>query len=445
MWILATPVISYAQAGPDLQPSAPVEEPVVEVRVAGNRAIDTSKVMKNIGTRVGRPYDQAQVEKDVRKLATKGWFVDVRPRKEPVAGGVVVTFDVVERPTLQYVKYVGNRKMKAGALAKQTELKKGDPLDPYIVKAGKEKIEDYYRQKGYNNVQTSILEGDRIGDKGAVYLIDEGRSQKIWSVKFEGNTFVSDGRLKTQIESKPPILWMFKGQVDRKKIDDDVDKLTAYYRSFGYFSARVGRELEFNEERDWLTLTFVIDEGPRYQVRNVSFIGNSQFPGDHLAGKTKLKPGEYFDQMKMNQDLASIRDTYGSVGYIFTDVQADPRLHETPGQLDLVYKVAEGDRYRVGKVNVHIAGDNPHTRQNTVLNRLSVRPGDIVDSRQLKDSERRLKASSLFLSDPSKGVSPKIVFAPPDGSESKTEIAREKGSRQYRGQSPDPPPTPAYR
>ena len=43
-------------------------------------------------------------------------------------------------------------------------------------------------------------------------------------------------------------MYVFKGYVDREQIDADVDKLTAYYRSFGYFQAKVGRKLEFNEK-----------------------------------------------------------------------------------------------------------------------------------------------------------------------------------------------------
>ena len=31
----------------------------------------------------------------------------------------------------------------------------------------------------------------------------------------------------------------------------------------GYFNARIGRELEFSDSGKWLTITFVIDEGPR--------------------------------------------------------------------------------------------------------------------------------------------------------------------------------------
>jgi outer membrane protein insertion porin family len=101
----------------------------------------------------------------------------------------------------------------------------------------------------------------------------------------------------------------------------------------------------------------------------------------------------------------------------------------------LIYDVTEGDRYRVGQINVKISGDNPYTRRTVALNRLSIRPGDVVDIRKVRDSERRLRASGLFLSDPVRGVRPKIVFRELTGEES---IAERDGEGQvHRGQSPD--------
>jgi outer membrane protein insertion porin family len=73
-----------------------------------------------------------------------------------------------------------------------------------------------------------------------------------------------------------------------------------------------------------------------------------------------------------------------------------------------------------------------------VLNRLSLRPGDILDIRKLRDDERRLKSSSLFLADASKGEGPKIVFSKPDPDD--TRVAREPEPARppgFRGQSPD--------
>ena len=73
-------------------------------------------------------------------------------------------------------------------------------------------------------------------------------------------------------------------------IDADVNKLTAFYRSFGYFQAKVGRELVFDEKNKWLTLRFVIHEGPRYQVESVAFIGNKLFASESLTTGVVLKP-----------------------------------------------------------------------------------------------------------------------------------------------------------
>src|SRR5581483_5455046 len=97
--------------------------------------------------------------------------------------------------------------------------------------------------------------------------------QRISKVEFVGNNVASDGRLKTQIQTKPPILYLFKGEVDRQKIEEDISRLYDYYRGLGYFSAKISRELIFNQDQNWLTVRFIIDEGPRYKVRNIAFVG----------------------------------------------------------------------------------------------------------------------------------------------------------------------------
>ena len=294
----------------------------------------------------------------------------------------------------------------------------------------------------------SIFEGDKPGDRGVVYVINEGLVQKIWKVRFEGNSdkIAPDGRLKALVSSKPPLLWVFKGQVDRNKIDEDVKKLHDYYRSLGFFQAHVGRDYEFNEKENWMTLVFYIDEGPRYHVRGIGFVGNKIYPEEALTYNSKLKGGDYFDQNKMNNDLGAIKDLYGSHGYVFCDAVADLQFFEEPGELNLVYQVTEGNQYRIGDISIQIKGDNPHTRYKTILNRLSMRPGDIADIRQFRSTERRLKASGLYNTNPEKGEMPKVVFSPPDSEESVSDDGKKRtGKRQgnpdsFRGQSPDNPP-----
>jgi outer membrane protein insertion porin family len=242
--------------------------------------------------------------------------------------------------------------------------------------------------------------------------------------------------LKTLIQSKPGILWLFKGMVDSSKIDEDVERLTAYYRSLGFFRARVGREMKFDSSGKWLSLTYVIDEGPQYRVRKVSVIGNTRFASEDLLGMLKLQSGDEFNLGRMNRDRNALLELYGGQGYIFADIEADPRFLEEPGQLDLVFNIDEGDQYRVGRINVHIGGDMPHTRHNAVLNRISVRPGDIININEVRASERRLKASQLFENNPAQGVVPKIVIRPPD-LEGAGSLAGRRDAGTYRGQSPD--------
>ena len=108
-------------------------------------------------------------------------------------------------------------------------------------------------------------------------LINEGTRQRVWDVEFIGNKFISDSRLKTLVKSKPPKLMVFNGYVNKEKLDADVEKLTNYYRAFGFFQAKIGRRLRYNKDGDWADVTFVIYEGPRYKVRNVRFLGNTKF------------------------------------------------------------------------------------------------------------------------------------------------------------------------
>lgn len=408
---------------------------VVDVIVQGARNED--RVLNQIRTKKEFEYDPVQLQSDVRRLITSGQFRNVKTYLRNVAEGVVVIFDVVERPKINYIEFLGNRGFADKKLLKVSALKTGDPLNTYEVEEGRRKLEESYHSKGYPRANVSILEGDKAEDQGVIYVISEGYLQRIASVTFEGNTFASDGQLRAKIQSKPGYFWYFiNGKLDRSKLDSDVEKLTGYYRDFGYFRARVGRQLRFDDSGKWVDITFIVDEGPRYNVRNVALVGNETMRTDPLLEALKLKDGKPYNRGEMEQDLGLLRDLYGSQGRIFADVQAEPRFLEEPGQVDLVYKIAEGEPFRVGQINVHIAGEFPHTRRNVVLNRLSLRPGDLIDIREIRDSERRLKASQLFESEATGGEPPRIVVRPPELKDSS--IADSRGGGTFRGQSPDP-------
>ncbi|MDA1049954.1 MAG: hypothetical protein O3C40_05675 [Planctomycetota bacterium] len=416
----------------------PQEPLVAEVRITGNETVKQDTVLSYLRTRKDRQFDPETLQADKRRLTSSGLFREVRIYTQPAAEGVVVTFEVFERPTIRAIEFRGNRGITERTLLKQCGLTVGDSLNFYAIGEARRKVEDYYRSKGFPKAEISIIEGDQPEHRAAVFAVAEGPLQRIEKVEFVGNTFVSAKRLETQIQSKPGYLYyLFRGKVDRSKIEADAEQLTAYYRSFGFFKARVGRELEFDDNNKWLTLRFVIDEGPQFVVRNVSVLGNSTFDTAALQASLNLQSGQYFQQGKMERDVNTLRDVYGGQGYIFADVKAEPRFSfENPGELDLVYNVTEGEQFRVGRINVHIAGEFPHTRESVILDRLSIRPGDIVDIREVRSSERRLKASQLFETDPQTGKEPRVVIRPPDLNDTRTATQPPRPGT-VRGQSPD--------
>jgi len=403
------------------QDARPIEpgQVVSEIIFNGNRRIPAHHLTRNMGTRPGRYFDPDRLQEDVDKLWRMPEISRINgPYIQNTPAGVQITIEVVERNLIQEVKFVGNRELTDRKLRKECGLEEGAPLDVYQIRSAKSRIEELYKSKGFPRTQVEVLEGGESADSSVIFLIHEDQKQRIWKSEFEGNSIASDARLRSLIESKPGILKLFGGLVKRDEIERDILTLTNYYRSLGFFNARIGREVQESNDGRWITIRFIIHEGPRYKVRNVMFWGNQVFESDQLVRLTKLKPDNdkmpEFNVAKMNADVVALRDLYGGQGYVFADVEAEPRFLEEPGMLDIVYKINEGKQYRVGDVNVYFEGNYGVTQREVVLNRLSLRPGDLIDVREIRNSERRLGAAQIF-ADPTVGApGPKIVVRPPE-------------------------------
>ncbi len=414
------------------------DEQVVEIRVKGNKTVPASRITAQMQTRAGRPYDPKILSKDIRKLNTLPYFVSVRPLTETTAAGRIIILEVVERSAIRYVEFLGNERIKDKKLSTEVGLSVGGAVDPYAVEEGRRKILQLYKENGFGRAIVIVEEGDKQGDHGVTYVITEGPRQRVWSVEFEGNTFASDGQLRTKIKTKNNLLRLWGGKVIEEGLQEDINRLTDYYRSFGYFRARVGRAIEYSDS-GWATLKYVIDEGERYAVRNVSFFGITKFDESTIANGLKQNSESPFERAKLNADLEWIKGVYGSKGYVFADIKAETIFLEEPGKIDLVYKVEEGEKFQVGRINVSIAGEASHTRIPTALNRIGIKPGDIVDTNKIRDAERRLGSSSIFNTNPTQGATPKITYRI---SERKSRVAEQPKDTtnpytEYRGQSPD--------
>ncbi|MDA7950148.1 MAG: hypothetical protein MPJ24_01570 [Pirellulaceae bacterium] len=386
---------------------------IVDIQVIGNRRVPTVQVESFLKIRRNRPYQSQQVQESVRSLHGSNLFKDVRTMAQIVPGGVKVIFEVFEQPVLGHVRFVGNSGIKDSILHRQIDLKAGEAKDTFAVKEARRKLESFYHSKGYTEARVQVVEGNSPQDEGVAFMIYEGFVRYVYKVNFIGNTVVNDSRLKTIIQSGPKYMDYLSGgkKVEQNTIEQDTERLVAYYRSLGYFQARVGRELSYSDDGKWLTISFVISEGERYKIRNVVLVGNEIFSEKDILNRLELANGLFFNSEFLSKDIQTIQDYYGSKGYLFAQIQAEPLFLAEPGLLDVVYKVNEGQLCRVGEINVHIKGDIVHTQRRNILNRVSLRPGDIADIRKIRASERRIMASQLFQNGLDSG--PKIEYTVP--------------------------------
>ena len=92
-------------AGPTFQIGPKIN--INKVIIRGNQTVPSSKVMSFLRTRKGRSFDPEVVQSDVHRLSSSGLFHDVRTFKQTVPDGVVITFEVFERPTIRQIKFLG--------------------------------------------------------------------------------------------------------------------------------------------------------------------------------------------------------------------------------------------------------------------------------------------------------------------------------------------------
>lgn len=393
---------------------------VQAIEITGNQSVSKHKILSLMQTRVDRTYDERQLQADLNVLYRTELFQKITPFFAEYSDGIVLRLEVVEHPTVTEVIFHGNTRLEETLLQKHCGIEIGDPANPFSVDMARQRLLDLYHEKGLNQAAVEVKEGSRAGDRRVFFEIYEGPVERVWSVNFVGNEIFSTALLKTKIHSRDARMGVtsYIGNVaNRQKIEDDKRTIVAYYRSLGYFQARVDYFKKYYPGGDFLDLTFVIYEGPQSIVRNVSIVGNQYepFTTEVLMEAIETEPGKAFNLGRMNRDVRRLRNEYyGREGFVFVDIEPQPRFLEEPGQLDLVFKITEGARYRAGEINVHIVGDSSHTKHRVVMNLLGLREGQFIDLQEIENSEARLMRSQIFETVPSQGEPPSVRVRAPD-------------------------------
>jgi outer membrane protein assembly factor BamA len=95
----------------------------------------------------------------------------------------------------------------------------------------------------------------------------------------------------------------------------------------------------------------VIDEGPVYAIEKIVFIGNKHFDEKELQAKLKLEEGQIYNERKARSDVKRLVKVYRENGFIDAKVE-QKRKFLSEGDVNVEFGVAEGERFRIGQINI---------------------------------------------------------------------------------------------
>ena len=375
-----------------------LKEPIVDVLIEGNETIAEYAIQKDLKVKKGRVITPQEVQEDVATLRRTHWFSSVRPIYRRTREGLVLVYEVREKPVIRSVQFIGNKKIKTTEIEAHTGLRVNQPYDVAINREAVARIRALYMEKGYRHADVQLTKGSDPKDREVVITIQEGTITRIYGVSMEGNDFNSDAVLKTKTASKPAWFRLLSGKYDPQVVENDVIALTQYYENLGFFDAKVTKEVKETDDHKGVYIVFHVEEGTRFQIRNVDYEGEDVVSQEELSHKPKLKAGDYFNRLHMQKDIAKMKDKYDVLGRLYATVEPTPVFLDEPGMIDLEYRINEDKPYLVGDIKVNFRGDQPHTREDVILNSVVrlVKPGQLANGRKIDLARRRVVGSQLW-------------------------------------------------
>ena len=238
---------------------------------------------------------------DIRRLHDTSAFKEVKYSVEPAPNNqLIVNFFLFEYPSVvREVKYVGRKHFKDKELDEAGGIRKGQPMSPRANQEACQKIMALYHEKGRMLARVVLLEGNKADDTRVIFNITEGPKAKIKAIHFVGNDFVTEQRLKTQLQAGTEWFGLLGGNYIPDMIDDDARKLKEYYKSFGYHDVDVSREVVWDEDQCHVTVIFHVQEGLRYKIGSITLEGNKAYPKEELY---PLREGQRRRHLQRSED-----------------------------------------------------------------------------------------------------------------------------------------------
>ena len=388
--LLAGPVLAM----PPLAAVAQAQT-ISRIVIEGNRRVEPETIRAYLQVSPGSPFDPARIDESLKALFQTGLFSDVRIYRR----GNALVVRVEENPLINRVNFEGNSEISDKDLAKETQLKERMMLTRARVQSDVQRIIGVYRRAGHFGVRVEPkiirLSQNRVN---LVYEIDEGKATKVRSIRFVGNKAFSDGKLRDVITTSEYAWWKFFSSADKydpDRIAYDKELLRRFYLKHGFADVEVvSADAELAPNGEDFYITFTINEGPQYKIRDVVVnAGDTDLDPKALRKEVETRPGEIFDASKVDKSIEKLSVEAGRKGFAFAQVQPQIDRDAEAKELTISYNLQEGPRVYIERIDII---GNTRTLDEVIRRELRLAEGDAYNRFLVDRARRRLTALDFF-------------------------------------------------
>ena len=361
----------------------------------------------------------SEITEAVKRYWRHGLFSKVTISADSIIGDTIyLALNLALRPRVSTINYYGLKKSEREDMEAKLGIMKGSQITPNMIDRAKILAKKYFDDKGYKNAEIDIQQRDDVTGKNQVILdvnIDKHDKMKIRNIIIEGNKNLKTSKIKGGLFSKGVLTKMneagkLSSFLKSKKFTDERYKtakqnLIDKYNELGFRDMTILEDSVWNVDENHVNLYIKIDEGQKYYIRNITWVGNTVISSDDLNRLLGMKTGDVYNQKQLNKRLSEDEDAVGNYywnnGYLF--YRLDPTEVNIVGDsIDLEMRISENQQAHISHVRIY---GNDRLYEEVVRRELRTKPGDLFSKDALMRSAREIQSMGFF--DPEK-VNPDI-------------------------------------
>lgn len=377
-----------------------------------------------VGQQISVPGNE--ITEAIRRYWKHGLFSKVSITADSIVGSkIYLCVHLALRPRVSTINYNGLKKSEREDMEAKLGIMKGSQITPNMIDRAKILAKKYFDEKGYKNAEIEILQRDDVTGSNQVILdvnIDKKAKMKVRHIIIEGNENLKTSKIKGGLFKKGAFAKTHEAGklatfLKSKKFTDerykqDKQNLIDKYNELGYRDMYIVEDSVWTVDEKHVNVYVKVDEGQKYYLRNVTWVGNTVAPTPYLDELLRMKKGDVYDTKKMNKRLSEDEDAVGNYywnnGYLFYRLEPT-EINIVGDSIDLEMRITEGPQAHINSVRIY---GNDRLYEEVVRRELQTKPGDLFSKEALMRSAREIASMGFF--DPEK-VNPDIKPNQEDG------------------------------